>query len=898
MSAYMRELVTASGRQMRYYSLPALEQSGYSGISRLPVTIRILLEATLRFAETQGGSLEEALALAVWSPNGERTAEVNFLVNRILLPDSTGVPLLVDLAAMRSAAMRRGVDPKLIEPLVQVDMVVDHSVQIDHFREANALSRNMAIEFSRNRERFEFIKWGAGAFHRFNVVPPGVGICHQVNLEKLAKVVWNDGDLFYPDIVLGADSHTPMVNGLSVLAWGVGGIEAEAAMLGQPTSILTPDVVGVELRGVLPSGVTGTDLVLVVTEALRKRNVVGKFVEFFGEGAALLTVPERSTLANMAPEYGATVGFFAVDEQTLRYLSDTGRDPFLIEACEAYMRAQDMFGTPSAGQIDYSETLVIDLAQVRPSVAGPKRPQDRIDLAEVSTRFASLLKTPVAQGGYGRDADVIGKPGGFGDGDVALAAITSCTNTSNPAVMIAAGLVARNALARGMTIDPRIKTSLAPGSRVVTDYLERFGLLEPLEKLGFKVAAFGCGSCLGNSGPLDQEIDDEIGEGDLVVAAVLSGNRNFEARVHPSIRANFLASPPLVVAFALAGSVTVNLDSDPIGFDGAGKRVYLMDIWPDDAEVARLALGALDGDTVVSSYSGNAGASREWTDIPTIPAPVFDWKESTYIREPPYFLQEVALSPGDIRDAKALAILGDFITTDHISPAGSIKPSSPAGQWLLAQGVEHHDFNTFASRRGNHMVMIRGTFGNIRLRNHMADGREGGWTKHQPSGEIVSIFEAAERYRAAGVPQLVFAGESYGTGSSRDWAAKGQSLLGVRAVIARSFERIHRGNLVGMGILPLEFPDGLSWESLKLDGSESFDLELPDGGRLIKAPVYMTIRRSDGIMETVPLTARIDTPFELSFFTLGGLLPTVFEYVTARQGAETSDAARIDQDCF
>ena len=931
------------GRTGRLCSLPGLERKGLGAISRLPVSIRIMLESLVRNLDGRRVTERDVRSLAAWQPRAERSEEIPFVVSRVLLQDFTGVPLLVDLAAMRSAMARAGKDPGLVEPLVPVDLVVDHSVQVDAYGNGEALERNMALEFERNRSRYQFLKWGARAFERLRIVPPGFGICHQVNLEYLAKVVDQRDGLFFPDTLVGTDSHTTMVNGLGVLGWGVGGIEAEAAMLGQPAYLLMPDVVGVHLSGSLREGVTATDLVLAVTEMLRKAQVVGKLVEFHGEGAAALAVPERATLANMAPEYGATVGFFPPDEQTLRYLSQTGRSPEHVAATRAYLAAQGLLGVPRRGACDYTAVLDLDLGSVRPSVAGPRRPQDRVELSRLGKRFAELLSRTDATG-WGKPAAELGRrypvpqaaevrPGGglqdpatapepgrdtnadtememmnnrptpdrpgevagaavggaleIGHGDVVIAAITSCTNTSNPSVMLAAGLLARKAVERGLRVRPGVKTSLAPGSRVVSGYLEKTGLQRYLDELGFQVVGYGCTTCIGNSGPLDPRLEKVVAEKDLVVASVLSGNRNFEARIHQAVKANFLMSPPLVVAFALAGRVGLDLTSEPIGKGKDGRDVYLRDLWPTASEVDALLSSATDPEAYRRNYS-DFGANRAWNELPVEGGLLYGWDpRSTYVQEPPFFTAE-APPPGDIRGARALAVFGDSVTTDHISPAGFIKPASPAGQYLQSLGVSVGDFNSYGSRRGNDRVMVRGTFSNVRIRNLMVPGVEGGVTVHQPSGRRLPIFEAAMEYQKEGTPLLVVAGLEYGTGSSRDWAAKGTALLGVRAVVARSFERIHRSNLVGMGVLPCQLPEGVSAQSLRLDGTETFDLTGLAGELRPRQRAALAIRRGDGRAEEVPLTVRIDTPIEVEYFRAGGILPYVLRQLAGRAAPPAS----------
>ena len=891
--AALRDFRLASGRVSRYYALAALESAGLGRISRLPVSLRIILESLLRHCDDHRVTTEHVRQLAGWQASAARSTEIPLLVARILLQDFTGVPLLCDLAAMRSAAVRFGHDPGIIEPLLPVDLVVDHSVQVDHYKVADALDLNMKLEFSRNAERYRFIKWGMQAFHTFRVVPPGIGIVHQVNLEHLARGVLQKDGITYPDMLVGTDSHTTMINGLGVVGWGVGGIEAEAGMLGQPLIILTPDVLGVHLRGRLPEGVTATDLVLHVTERLRKAQVVGKFVEFFGAGAASLTVPDRATLANMAPEYGATMGYFAVDDETVKYLAATGRSAEEIDAFQSYFKAQGLFGMPQEGDIDYSEVLDLDLAAVQPGVAGPKRPQDHIDLPDLGRTFSRLFSLPVEQNGYGRPAEAlrqrypwatIAQPhADIGHGDVLIAAITSCTNTSNPGLMLAAGLLAQKARARGLSVNPRVKTSLAPGSRVVSAYLARAGLLGELEALGFAVVAYGCTTCIGNAGPLATTITEAIASHDLVCAAVLSGNRNFEARIHPAIKANFLMSPPLVVAFALAGRIDIDLKAEPLGLDAQGQPVMLKDIWPSGQEIAAALAQATDADTYRALYSDFVREHPLWNKLASEHGQVYSWLPSTYIAEPPFFA-DLTLTPGglqNIRAARALAIFGDSLTTDHISPAGSISPDSPAGQYLLSHAVDESEFNSYGSRRGNHEVMMRGTFANVRIRNLMlaarADGSrvEGGITCLQPGGESMSIHAAAMQYQARKTPTLIFAGLEYGTGSSRDWAAKGPRLLGVRAVVARSFERIHRSNLVGTGILPLQFKDQEHAGTLGIVGDEEFDILGLEGDLQPRQDILLSIRRPDG--QALPITLRlcVDTPIELDYLRHGGILPYV-----------------------
>jgi aconitate hydratase len=930
----------ASGKG-QFYSLKKLEEAGVGDVSKLPVSIRIVLESVLRNVDGKKITEDDVRALASWQPNGERVDEIPFMVARVLLQDFTGVPLLVDLAAMRSAAARFQKDATIIEPLVPVDLVIDHSVQVDFFNSPEALQKNMAVEFKRNAQRYQFLKWGMQAFNGFQVVPPGIGIVHQVNLEYLARGVLENGGIWYPDTLVGTDSHTTMINGLGIVAWGVGGIEAEAGMLGQPVYFLTPDVIGVHLSGSLREGVTATDLVLTITEMLRKAKVVGKFVEYFGEGAASLSLADRATIANMAPEYGATMGYFPVDEETCNYLRLTGRSDEQITALRNYFQAQGLFGMPKKGELQYTSVLELDLASVRASVAGPKRPQDRIELTALKQAFVNELQA-APPGGYGKPASEIersikttvgahkaeGSLTGGGEqasesvptsaerrntselseseminnrptpdrvdaaaltdefpravaelhhGDVLIAAITSCTNTSNPSVMLAAGILAKKAVERGLRVPRVVKTSLAPGSRVVTEYYRKSGLQPYLDKLGFFTVGYGCTTCIGNSGPLDPLVEDAINQHDLVAASVLSGNRNFEARVHQSIRANFLMSPPLVVAFALAGRIDIDLSHDPIGRGKNGQDVYLREIWPTMEEIREMLQKALDPDDFRRLYSNFAEQNPLWNEIPSSTGVLYQWDaESTYIQEPPFFT-DFSMQTGkvtDIVNARPLAIFGDSVTTDHISPAGSIKPNSPAGRYLIEHGVKVEDFNSYGSRRGNDRVMTRGTFANVRIKNLMVPGVEGGVTVHQPSGERMSIYDGAMRYAAENVPLVVIAGQEYGTGSSRDWAAKGTKLLGVRAVIAQSFERIHRSNLVGMGVLPLQFEEGTNAASLGLDGSETFDITGIEGTLRPRQMVALLIHR-DGDTRDVPVRVRIDTPIEVDYYQHGGILPFV-----------------------
>ncbi|WP_347554603.1 aconitate hydratase AcnA [Robbsia sp. KACC 23696] len=885
----------------KYYSLPQLGRALGVDVSRLPVSIRLVLESVLRNFDGKKVAEEHVKQLVNWKPNEKRTDEIPFVVARVVLQDFTGVPLLADIAAMRGVAERAGKDPKSIEPLVPVDLVVDHSVQIDYFRQKDALDLNMKLEFQRNNERYQFMKWGMQAFDTFKVVPPGIGIVHQVNLEYLARGVHKRADgadtVYYPDTLVGTDSHTTMINGIGVVGWGVGGIEAEAGMLGQPVYFLTPDVVGVELTGRLREGVTATDLVLTITEMLRREKVVGKFVEFFGEGTASLQVPDRATIGNMAPEYGATMGFFPVDEKTIEYFQGTGRTEAEISAFENYFKAQELWGVPKAGDIDYTKVVKLDLGSVTPSLAGPKRPQDRIEIGNVKANFKDLFTKPVAENGFAKTAAQLDetyttKDGvALHNGDILIAAITSCTNTSNPSVLLAAGLVAKKAVELGLTVAPHIKTSLAPGSRIVTDYLTATGLLPYLSKLGFELAAYGCTTCIGNAGDLTPALNEAITSNDVVAAAVLSGNRNFEARIHPNIRANFLASPPLVVAYAIAGNITRDLMTEPVGRTAAGKDVFLGDLWPSSEEVQSLLKYALNSEVFQKNYSQLTKKGDLWSKIEGAEGQVYDWPKSTYIAEPPFFGKDFSMTPAasiePVKGARALGIFGDSVTTDHISPAGSIKESSPAGVWLKANGVQKADFNSYGSRRGNHEVMMRGTFANVRIKNLMipldANGNriEGGLTIHKPSGEQMSIYDAAMRYVDAGTPSIVFGGEEYGTGSSRDWAAKGTQLLGVRAVVARSFERIHRSNLVGMGVLPLQFKDGDSAASLNITGDETYDIEDLGDDFKPQQEVTLVIHRGEGKTDRVKLLLRIDTPIEVDYYKHGGILPFVLRQLLA-----------------
>jgi aconitate hydratase len=898
----LRSTTTQSGQKVTYYSLPALEEAGVGPISKLPVSIRIVLEAVLRNFDGKRVSENDIRTLANWNAKAPVSDEIPFVVARIVLQDFTGVPLLVDLAAMRHAVEKLKKNPKLIEPLVPVDLVVDHSVQVDVAGSADAMIRNLEFEFARNRERYEFLKWGQQAFETFKVVPPGIGIVHQVNLEYLAKGVLSasiDGEtVYYPDTLVGTDSHTTMINGLGIVGWGVGGIEAEAGMLGQPVYFLTPEVVGVHMTGALREGVTATDLALHVTEMLRKQKVVGKFVEFYGPGAASLPLPDRATIANMAPEYGATMGYFPVDAESVNYLKATGRTKEQVEAFESYFKAQKLFGIPTkADGIVYSSDLELNLGDVSPSVAGPKRPQDRIALPDLKSKFLGALDKAVNENGFGKkgaeSAHAVVTLNGkrpptdidIKHGSVLIAAITSCTNTSNPSVMLAAGLLAKKAVEKGLSVNAAVKTSLAPGSRVVTDYLDKTGLQPYLDKLGFQIVGYGCTTCIGNSGPLNPIIDEAITKSDLVAASVLSGNRNFEARVHPSIKANFLMSPPLVVAFALAGKVDIDLDTEPLGTGKDGKPVYLREIWPTLQEIKTEMEGALKPEIFRKLYSDFAEQNPAWNNIPGSTGETYAWNEkSTYIQEPPFF-ENFSMEPGhitEIVDARPLGIFGDSVTTDHISPAGSFKKSSPAGAYLLEQGVPQEEFNSYGARRGNDRVMTRGTFANVRIKNLMVPGTEGGVTKYQPSGEQMSIYDASIKYQKAGTPLVIIAGQEYGTGSSRDWAAKGTRLLGVKAVISQSFERIHRSNLVGMGVLPLCFQDGVNAASLKLDGTEVYSLRGLTDDIKPRQKVDLEIKRADGKVEIVPLVLRIDTPIEVDYYQHGGILPYVLRQIVRK----------------
>lgn len=877
--------LSVGNQSVAYYSLPALKETKVADVSRLPISIRMVLESVLRHC----GSLStesNVKSLANWKSNAPRTEEIPFVVSRIILQDFTGVPLLVDLAAMRSAVANLKKDPCMIEPLVPVDLIVDHSVQTDFSGTADALEKNLEMEFIRNAERYQLLKWGTQAFDTFRVIPPSTGIIHQVNLEYLASGIQVRNGIAFPDTLIGTDSHTTMVNGLGVVGWGVGGIEAEAGMLGQPLYFLTPDVVGVHLTGSLRPGVTATDAALTLTHLLRETKVVGKFVEYFGDGAAALAVPERAVIANMAPEYGATMGYFPIDEECVKFLRLTGRSQELCDLYEAYYKAQGMFGMPRKGDVDYSTVVEFDLSTVEPCVAGPKRPQDQIKLPELKQKFASLCEkkhepTTVTL------AD--GKQVTIQDGSILIASITSCTNTSNPSLMLAAGVVAKKAVEQGLQVPKHVKTSLAPGSRAVTDYLTRTGLQTYLDQLGFNTVGYGCMTCIGNSGPLNPAIESTVKEKDYISAAVLCGNRNFEARIHPSIKANFLMSPPLVVAFALAGRVNIDIQNEAIGTNAQGKAIYLRDVWPTTEEICALYTQALEPKVFQKVYSNYATRNAKWNAIPAPTGKVLAWdRKSTYIQEPPFFEKEGTLfeltpTPAkDITKARALAIFGDSVTTDHISPAGAFAPTTPAGRYLIDQGVEPKQFNSYGSRRGNDRVMTRGTFANVRIKNLMVPGVEGGVTRYQPTGEQMSIYEAAQKYAATNTPLIVIAGQEYGTGSSRDWAAKGTALLGVKAVLARSFERIHRSNLVGMGILPLQFKEGVTAQSLHLDGTETFDIVGLTETILPRQDIAVKITRADGSTETIQTTCRIDTPIEVEYYQHGGILPFVLRQLIAQ----------------
>ncbi|MEM8799595.1 MAG: aconitate hydratase AcnA [Pseudomonadota bacterium] len=884
-----RRTLSVDGQDIDYYDLNvAAEQIG--DVSRLPFSLKVLLENLLRHEDGRSVVVDDVKAVAKWVDDRRSDREIAYRPARVLMQDFTGVPAVVDLAAMRAAMEQLGGEPSKINPLVPVDLVIDHSVMVDEFGNAQAFHRNVELEMQRNRERYEFLRWGQQAFDNFRVVPPGTGICHQVNLEYLAQTVWTstaeDGStVAYPDTLVGTDSHTTMVNGLSVLGWGVGGIEAEAAMLGQPISMLVPEVIGFKLVGRLKEGTTATDLVLTVTEMLREKGVVGKFVEFYGSGLDDLTLADQATIANMAPEYGATCGFFPVDASTLEYLRFTGRDETRVNIVEAYAKAQGMWRDSSTQDPVFTDTLELDLGEVEPSLAGPKRPQDRVLLSKLSSSFDKDLKSTFGKADNPEASVAVeGEDFKVGHGDVVIAAITSCTNTSNPSVMLAAGLVARNAHAKGMKVKPWVKTSLAPGSQVVTDYLAKAGLQDDLDALGFNLVGYGCTTCIGNSGPLPAPISKAINENDLVCCSVLSGNRNFEGRVSPDVKANYLASPPLVVAYAIAGTLKIDIATEPLGKDSDGNDVYLKDIWPSNAEIADMVKGAVTSEMFTSRYADVFSGDEIWQSIPVAEGQTYSWNgNSTYVQHPPFFegMQGAPAPFKDIVNARPLAILGDSITTDHISPAGAIKADAPAGHYLRGNNVERLDFNSYGSRRGNHEVMMRGTFANIRLRNEMAPGTEGGITKFMPEGEQMPIYDAAMRYQSEGTPLVVFAGKEYGTGSSRDWAAKGTRLLGVVAVIAESFERIHRSNLVGMGVLPLQFTGGATRHSLGLDGSETVSIDGISGGLSPRQNLTANITRADGSSEQIELLARIDTLDELEYYRNGGILHYVLRNLAA-----------------
>ena len=874
-----RRDITAGGKTYAYFDLKEAEKNGLEGVSRLPYTLQVLLENLLRFEDGRTVTKADIEAIAAWTKTGKSSHEIAYRPARVLMQDFTGVPAVVDLAAMRDATAKMGGDPKSVNPLVPVDLVIDHSVMVDYFGQADSFEKNVAREYERNGERYKFLKWGASAFDNFRVVPPGTGICHQVNLEHLAQTVWTreeDGVTYaYPDTLVGTDSHTTMINGLAVLGWGVGGIEAEAAMLGQPVSMLIPEVVGFKLTGKLAEGATATDLVLTVVEMLRKKGVVGKFVEFYGEGLDSLSLADSATIANMAPEYGATCGFFPVDDETLAYLRATGRDEGRVELVEKYAKAQGMFRPERTDEPVYTDTLHLDLSTVVPSLAGPKRPQDRVALDVAADAFAQALASEFGKTeDAGRRVKVDGESYSIGHGDVVIAAITSCTNTSNPSVMLGAGLVARNALKRGLKVQPWVKTSLAPGSQVVTDYLAKAGLQDDLDALGFNLVGYGCTTCIGNSGPLPEKISKAIKDGDLVATSVLSGNRNFEGRVSQDVRANYLASPPLVVAYALAGTMNINVAEDPIGYDDQNEPVYLKDVWPTSAEIAEAVRTAVTPEMFAQRYADVFKGDQMWQNIETSGGLTYDWPESTYVANPPFFegmSANASEAPKDISGARILGLFADSITTDHISPAGSIKAASPAGEYLQAHGVEPREFNSYGARRGNHEVMMRGTFANIRIKNQMVPGVEGGVTVHYPGGEELPIYDAAMKYQGEGLPLVVFGGKEYGTGSSRDWAAKGTRLLGVKAVICESFERIHRSNLIGMGVLPLQFMNGESWESLGITGKETVDLIGVEGVKP-RSEVTLKITFEDGQTKQTQLLARIDTDNELDYVNNGGIL--------------------------
>ena len=872
-----KNTITTTNKKYSYFNLKkASEELGFD-LSKLPNSMKVLFENLLRFEDEKVVNKSDILAIKEWLVNRKSNHEIAYHPARVLMQDFTGVPAVVDLAAMRDAAKQLGGDPNKINPLIPVDLVIDHSVQVDKYGNAKALKENVDLEMQRNKERYEFLKWGQGAFDNFKAVPPGAGICHQVNIEYLAQVVWTrevEGELFaYPDTLVGTDSHTTMANGLSVLGWGVGGIEAEAAMLGQPTSMLIPEVIGFKLEGKLKEGTTATDLVLTITEMLRERGVVGKFVEFYGSGLANLTLADRATIANMAPEYGATCGFFPIDEETLKYLELTARSTDTLELVEQYAKEQGMWRDDSAN-LEFTDTLQLGLESVEPSLAGPKRPQDRILLSSMQSGFADALPSLNKDtGNEGKEFDVQGQDYKLQNGAVVIAAITSCTNTSNPSVMLGAGLLARNAIKKGIAVKPWVKTSLAPGSKVVSEYLARADLQKDLDALGFHTVGYGCTTCIGNSGPLNPEIDAAVVDNNLVVASVLSGNRNFEGRVHPAVRANYLASPPLCVAYALAGTVDIDLTKDPIAKDADGNDVYLKDIWPSNQDIADAVAKSVTPQMFAEKYSDVFDGDESWQAMAAPTGLNYDWSDSTYIKHPPYFegMTHELGTITDIKSASILALLGDSITTDHISPAGSIASDSPAAKYLSEKGIERVDFNSYGSRRGNHEVMMRGTFANVRIKNDMAEGREGGYTKYEGKGEVISIYDASMKYQEEGRNLIILAGKEYGTGSSRDWAAKGTNLLGVKAVIAESFERIHRSNLVGMGVLPLMFKDGVTKESLGLDGTEIIDITGVSGLKP-QQDVKCTISRNGEVVKELDLLCRVDTEVEVEYLLNGGIL--------------------------
>jgi len=908
-----RKTLEVDGTSYDYFSLAEAEKT-IGSIAKLPFSLKVLLENLLRFEDGRSVTTEDVQAMADWLKEKKSTREIAYRPARVLMQDFTGVPAVVDLAAMRDAMKTLEGDPQKINPLSPVDLVIDHSVMVDYFGGPDAFKKNVEKEFERNNERYEFLRWGQTAFDNFRVVPPGTGICHQVNLEYLAKTVWYSEDktsgrtVAYPDTLVGTDSHTTMINGLGVLGWGVGGIEAEAAMLGQPVSMLIPEVIGFKLTGALPEGTTATDLVLTVTQMLRKKGVVGKFVEFFGDGLAHLTLADRATIANMAPEYGATCGIFPIDAETIDYLKFSGRPEQEIKLVEAYAKAQGMWREAGDADPSYTDAIELDLATVEPSLAGPKRPQDRIGLSQAAVAFDRLLAESLgdpatdeearlaseggpakaAPTGYAAQVKVEGEDYTIAHGDVVIAAITSCTNTSNPSVLIAAGLVARKAREKGLSVKPWVKTSLAPGSQVVTDYLEAAGLQEDLDALGFNLVGYGCTTCIGNSGPLPENISKAVEDGDLVVTSVLSGNRNFEGRVNPQTRGNYLASPPLVVAYALAGNMCIDITKDPIGESESGEKIYLKDVWPTTHEIDQVMRESLNPEMYRSRYANVFEGPEEWRSISVSEGETYRWNSgSTYVQNPPYF-ENISLEPSDVTDvegARPLLILGDSVTTDHISPAGSFKPDTPAGQYLTERQVRPQDFNSYGSRRGNHEVMMRGTFANIRIKNEMVPGIEGGFTKHQPSGEQMPVYDAAMRYQSEGVPLVVLGGKEYGTGSSRDWAAKGTKLLGVKAVIAESFERIHRSNLVGMGVLPLQFKEGESRESLGLKGTELFDLTGVAGDPKPGQDVACKITYEDGSVTETTLLCRIDTVTEVDYYRHGGVLNYVLRGLAKGEAA-------------